>query len=136
MVSIRIRMEGVMSYSLLLAASLTVTIGLVHSWLGEVRLIGPLLHPATRSGLLEKSRFARQVLRFAWHLTTIAWWGTAAVLALLAFGPLAGNSGAVLIALSVTFAVTGAVALVTSRGRHLAWPVFLAIAGLTLSPLL
>jgi hypothetical protein len=29
---------------------------------------------------------------------------------------------------SVTFLVTGVIVLVTSRGRHLAWPVFLSIA--------
>ena len=29
---------------------------------------------------------------------------------------------------SATFLVTGVVVLVTSRGRHLAWPVFLIIA--------
>jgi len=29
---------------------------------------------------------------------------------------------------SATFLVTGVIVLVTSRGRHLAWPVFLLIA--------
>jgi len=76
------------------------------------------------------------VLRFAWHLTTIAWWGAAAVLALLALGPLAGSSGAVLIAISATFAITGAVTFASSRGRHLAWLAFLAIAVLAVLPLL
>ncbi len=66
-----------LSTSLLLAAVLTFLVGAVHSWLGERKLIGPLL-----------------ALEVA----------------------------------SATFLVTGVIVLVTSRGRHLAWPVFLIIA--------
>lgn len=107
------------------AAALCVVIGLVHSWLGERRLIGPLL--AAREGLLQR-RFARNVLRFAWHLTTIAWIGIGA--ALVAFAGVAadiGSSRAVL-AIAATMLVTGVVILATGRGRHWAWPVFFAIA--------
>lgn len=117
-----------MSAPLLTAAVLLVAIGLVHSWLGERRLIGPLLAPATRTGLLEKSVFARRVLRFAWHLTTLTWVGIAAVLTMLARGPLEASGRATLWALAVTMAATGLVILWTGRGRHWAWPVFVAIA--------
>ena len=36
--------------TLAIAAFLTITIGMVHSWLGERRLIGPLLSPQRREG--------------------------------------------------------------------------------------
>ena len=121
--------------SLLAAATLTVGVGLVHSWLGEVRLIWPLVAPGKRMGILEKSAFARGVLRFAWHLTTVAWWGFAAVLVVLAQTQVTGQDRIVLIAIAVMFAMTGLIALIASRGRHLAWPVFLAIAGLAIVPL-
>jgi hypothetical protein len=67
-----------------------------------------------------------RTLRFAWHITTIAWWGFAAMLVLAARGAL--TAATALQALSVTMLVTAVVILVASRGRHLAWPVFTAIA--------
>lgn len=119
--------------TLLLAAVLAVVLGGVHSWLGERRLIGPLLDPDRREGLLARSAFSRQVLRFAWHLTSVAWWGMGAVLALLAVSPLDTQGRLAVAAVAGTFLVTGAVILITSKGRHLAWPVFVAIAGLSLA---
>lgn len=119
-----------------IAAILTFVIGIVHSWLGEVRLIGPLVSPKQRTGMLASSSFARQVLRFAWHLTTLAWWGFAAILAWLALSPLQDQSRTVLLVIGLTFLITSMVTLITSRGRHLAWPVFLTIAGLCVVPLL
>lgn len=119
------------------AALLTFLIGAVHSWLGEWRLIGPLLAPEQRQGRLASSAFARGVLRFAWHVTTIAWWGIgAALIALAASAPLDRQGRLVLAIIAVTFLVTGLVTLIAGRGRHLAWPVFLAIAGLSAAPLL
>lgn len=122
--------------TLLVAAILTIAIGAVHSWLGERRLIGPLLSPELRQGPLASSPFARQVLRFAWHLTSIAWWGIGAILAVLAFSPLDPQSRLMVAVIGATFLASGIVTLVASRSRHLAWPVFLAIAGLSLAPLL
>ncbi len=121
---------------LLAAGILAVALGVIHSWLGEQRILGPLLAPARRQGILASSAFVRQVLRYAWHLTSLAWWGMGAVLAALAFSPLDPQGRIVLACLGVTFLVTGIVILVTSRGRHLAWPAFLAIAGLSAAPLL
>jgi len=116
-----------LSTSLLLAAALTFLVGAVHSWLGERKLIGPLLAPEGRQGLLARG-WARRVLRFAWHLTTVAWWGSAATFVALARGPLGAQGRLTLEVASVTYLVTGLIVLVTSRGRHLAWPVFLIIA--------
>ena len=121
--------------SLVFAAILTFAIGMVHSWLGEVRLIGPLTAPGSREGMLAKSAFARQVLRFAWHLTTVAWWGIALILIALALKPQEGFGDVILLIISATFFVTGLVTLVTSRRRHLAWPVFFAISILSVLPL-
>lgn len=122
------------STALFVAALLVFAIGAVHSWLGERMLLGPLLAEGRRAGMLDKSEFARGVLRFAWHITTVAWWGMGAIL--LAYSRMAPDAGQRmgLIVLAVTFLTTGVIILAVSRGRHLAWPVFLAIAGLTLAP--
>jgi hypothetical protein len=122
--------------SLAAAAVLTIAVGLAHSILGEQRLIGPLLDPDRRQGLLAKNQFSRGVLRFAWHLTTLAWWGFAAIFAVLSTVPLAGHDSIILAVSAIMFGLTGLIALITSRGRHLSWPVFLAIAGLLVAPLL
>lgn len=124
------------SSALFAAALLTFAIGAIHSWLGERKLLGPLLAEGRRAGMLEKSEFARGVLRFAWHITTIAWWGMGAVL--LAYSQMAPDAGLRIgsIVMAATFLVTGLIILAVSRGRHLAWPVFLAIAGLVLVPML
>ncbi|HEV2674486.1 MAG TPA: hypothetical protein VGV37_08090 [Aliidongia sp.] len=123
-----------MEIALLVSAGLTVLLGIVHSGLGEARIIGPLLAPESRTGLLAKSAFARGILRFAWHLTSIAWWGMAAILAACALAVPA--LPAALTAISATLAVSGLIVLAMSRGRHLAWPVFLAAAGLAALPIL
>ena len=124
------------NWSLLVAATLLFFCGVVHSWLGEIRLIGPLLAPETRSGPLARSEFSRRVLRFAWHVTSIAWWGTGAILAAIALAPPADIQRPILIATAVTYIVTGILVLICGRGRHLAWPIFLAVGALCLAPLI
>lgn len=119
--------------TLLTAACLLLAIGIVHSWLGEVRLIAPLLGPEGRQGIL-RHKFSRGVLRFAWHITTLAWWGFAAVLVALAMSPVTDQGRVILTIIAATFFVTGFIVLVASRGRHLAWPVFLAIGALAIAP--
>ena len=121
-------------FLLMSAAVLTVLIGVIHSWLGEHRLIGPLLSPQHRSGMLAKSVFARRVLRFAWHLTTLTWWGIAALLIALAWSPLDETGRMVLTIIAFTFLLLGTATPIVGRGRHLAWIVFYAIAALSMSP--
>lgn len=125
------------SPSLVAAAGLTVLVGILHSWLGERRLIGPLLAPGQRSPLLDRSAFYRNVLRFAWHLTTVTWWAFAAVLLVLAAVPvLTATDKIVLAIIAVMFGSSGIVTLVMSRSRHISWPFFLAIGVLSAIPLL
>lgn len=121
--------------SLLIAAVLAIALGVAHSWLGERRLIGPLLSSENRVGLLASSTFARNVLRFAWHITSIAWWGMGAALAVLATSNLDAQGKQAVVVLAATFLVTGLVIFAASRGRHLAWPVFVAIACLSVVPI-
>ena len=125
-----------MNAALLVSAGLTALLGIVHSGLGEARLIGPLLAPEGRTGLLARSAKARSILRFAWHLTSLAWWGLAAVLGALALAAPGRSETAVLAVVAVTLASSGLIILATSRGRHLAWPVFLLAAGLAVLPIL
>lgn len=117
--------------ALFAAAGLTVLVSVIHSWLGEIRVIGPLLAIDSRPGVL-RSPFLRQVIRYAWHLTSLAWIGMAAALAALAIMPSSPAGKTAVLIIAGTFLLHGAIVLAISRGRHLAWPIFLAIGGLGL----
>jgi hypothetical protein len=67
-------------------------------------------------------------LRFAWHITTIAWWAMALLLFLGHQGSL--NATSVLHVLAGTALASAALPIVFTRGRHLSWVVLLIVAGL------
>ena len=71
----------------------------------------------------------QNTLRFAWHLTTVAWWGFAALLVLMTGSAISTSQVGQVVA--IVFGIHFLVALVASRGRHLSWIVFLFIAVLT-----
>lgn len=110
---------------LLVAAGLAVLLGAAHSYLGERYILMRLFRRAPLPALFGSDVFTRRTLRFAWHLTTVTWWGIAA--AFWALGR--GGAGDGIRVLAVTFLVSGMITVVASRGRHLAWIVFLAIGG-------
>src|SRR5437016_9525961 len=106
------------------ASILTLAVAAAHSYLGERYILIRLFRTAAIPHLFGSDVFMRRTLRLAWHLTTIAWMGAAALFWVLGRGP--PRDG--IRVLSGTFLITALVILVGSRGRHLAWPVFLAIA--------
>jgi hypothetical protein len=118
-----------MNASLLMAAGLAVLLAVAHSYLGERHILMRLLRRPDLPRLFGGIEFTKLTLRFAWHLTTVAWVGFAAILAGQALRPAAPwrVQGQVIAA---TFALSGILALVGSRGRHLSWVVFFAIAAL------
>lgn len=116
-----------MSPYLATGAVLAFGIGLAHSYLGERYVLIRLFRRPNLPKLFGSVRFTRRTLRFAWHLTTIAWWGFGAQMALAASSPVAA-AGYVLEAIAWTFGASAVVTGIASRGRHLAWIVFLAIA--------
>lgn len=111
---------------LFVAGLLSFAVGLAHSVLGEKYILMRLLRRPELPKLFGDTKFTARTLRFAWHLTTVAWWGFGALLVLAARGLL--SAGNTLLVLGATMATTAVAILVASRGRHLAWPVFLVIA--------
>jgi hypothetical protein len=109
----------------LVAACLCVALGLAHSYLGERYILMRLFRRSDLPKLFGGTEFTVRTLRFAWHLTSVAWWGAAALFVQLAQGPIAATGVAMVLA--VVFLVSAGVTLLASRGRHFAWPVFLAI---------
>lgn len=115
---------------LLVAALLAFAVGIAHSVLGEKYILMRLFRRPDLPALFGDATFTIRTLRFAWHATTIAWWGYGAMLLLASRGML--SAGNTLLVLAATMAATAVMILVASRGRHLAWPVFLAIVLLSL----
>jgi hypothetical protein len=114
------------------AGVLAILIGAAHSILGERYIISRLLRRKDLPHLFGSDLFTRHTLRFAWHLTTVAWCGFALMLLQAARGPSSLSAHEILQITAATFAASAVVALVGSRGRHLSWMVFIAIAILAL----
>lgn len=114
-----------MKLVLYLAAFLAFGIGVFHSLLGEKFILMRLFRRVDIPHLFGSADFTIRTLRFAWHLTTLAWWGFAALLILMAHPPL--NLKSVATVIGFTFIAHFVVAVVGTRGRHLSWIVFLVI---------
>ncbi len=117
--------------SIQLCAVALVATSLVHSILGERRLIGPLL--AQRHGILSRD-LARFLLRAVWHFMTILFWILAAA---LWFGASSTDSAVtVLLALTaVGIGGAGVYDAIGSRGQHVGWPMLVLIGLLAASGL-
>ena len=102
-----------------LAAATMVVVALVHAILGERRLIGPML--AVNSGITAVP-LARQVLRFAWHMTSALMILCAVVVAWPRTDP------ALIAIIGAVWLAAGLFDGAYTRGRHIGWP-FLTAAG-------
>jgi ketosteroid isomerase-like protein len=116
-----------MSVSLLVAAALAVLLAVAHSYLGERYILIRLFRRPDLPKLLGGVEFTKDTLRLAWHITSVLALGLAGLLAAHAVGT---DARTPLLIVAAAFAASGLVALVASKGRHLSWIVFLAIASL------
>ncbi|MBI3885267.1 MAG: hypothetical protein HY302_06005 [Opitutae bacterium] len=106
---------------LLVAAFALAVVGIMHSYLGERRVLRPLLALPDLPKLGGSRAYMAAVLRWAWHLTSVAWWGTAATLVVIWAG---GGTAAVGVVLAATFALHAGIILLAGP-RHPALPLFL-----------
>jgi hypothetical protein len=115
---------------LLIAAVLLVVLGIAHSFLGERFILVRLFKRGKLPKLLGSDSFTQGTLRFAWHLTTVAWVGFAAILVSVRTTGQVDTVHA-LYMVSVVSVLSAVLAAWFTRGRHLSWIVFLAVAGLS-----
>lgn len=104
----------------------------VHSLLGERRLIGPLLRQ--RDGILAHS-LARFLLRVVWHFMSILFWIIAAALVASSTSPDAALR-VLLAATAIGIGGAGIADAIGSRGRHVGWPMLVLIGVLAAAALL
>lgn len=113
---------------LIISAFLAIFLGLVHSYLGE-RYILIRLFKRELPKLLGNDWFTKRVLRFAWHLTTVAWFGFAAILFILS-NPSDDIQQQVLRVIAAVFLISGLFSAAFTRGKHISWVFFWTISGL------
>jgi len=109
-----------------IAALLLICLGLIHSYLGEKYILKRLFKRTNIPHLYGSDDFTKNTLRFAWHITSFAWFGIAFV---LAFETMPSNL--LLYTMSLVFLVSSFVSGYFSKGKHLSWLCFLAISFLT-----
>lgn len=117
-----------MSYWLYAASALLISVAIAHSYLGERYILRRLFRRTEIPKLFGGTEFTVRTLRFAWHITSIAWFGFAALFILLAMSP--EPSRAMSGVLAGTLIATCLAIFVGSRGKHLAWIVFLVTGGI------
>ncbi|CCN82504.1 conserved hypothetical protein [Vibrio nigripulchritudo SFn27] len=105
-----------------LAALLLVVVTFAHSYLGERYILIRLFKHDNLPKLFGSDDFTKKTLRFAWHVTSFAWLGLAAILVALAQPDLSKHLIGKIIA--ITFAIHFLIALFGSKGKHLSWVVF------------
>ncbi len=113
---------------LAVAAALATLGGILHSVLGERLILGRL----SAEGLppvLGSTDFTKRILRLMWHGISIAWWGMAAILVVLANITDLDTTGVRIAAVvALTFLASSVFSFVHTRGKHFSWGLFLAIA--------
>jgi len=117
---------------LLFAAVLAVAVAVAHSWLGERYIIRRLLRRSDLPRLFGDDSFTRATIRYAWHLTTVAWFGLAGVLVVLS-GSTQRLTPTLLFVVAGAFFASALLAIVSTRARHLSWIVFVIIGTLCLA---
>lgn len=110
-----------MSLLHLSAVAMSVT-ALAHSVVGEARLISPLLE--RRIDLL--SGYRANLVRFAWHFTSLLMLATALVVGW------PGTPGPVVTTTGALWLLAGVLDAVLTRGRHIGWPLLSAAGVLAL----
>ena len=111
------------------AAAVAMSTAVLHSYLGERFILIRLFRRSNLPHLFGSDVFTKRTLRFAWHLTSVAWCGFGALLVLLARQPSLGEGARItLLVITWTFGVSAVYAFSASRGRHFSWVLFGAIA--------
>lgn len=119
-----------MTQLLYFAAFLVVVLGIAHSVLGERYILVRLFRRNDLPKIFGSSEFTVRTLRFAWHITTVAWMGFAVLLVQIAQGSLTPSGTAQVI--GYTSIASGLLPLVMTRGRHLSWVVFFVVGAILL----
>ncbi len=131
-----------MNVYLLVAAAVLFFVGIMHTVLAEWGGARRLVRRITQSEIFDSSDtqdlLARQIVRLAWHLTSLSWCGIASALAFMSFSELTESRVIVVRIFGLTFLLHSVLSLVLARGKHPSWYLFLIVSAFcflaTISP--
>lgn len=109
---------------LLIAASILIILGVLHSVLGEKFILIRLFRRDNLPKIYGSDAFTKGTMRFAWHITSIAWFGFASLLLMHS----EGSSENILYVVSLVFLLSAALSVYFTKGKHFSWWLFLAVA--------
>ena len=109
-----------------LAAFLLVAVAVAHSYLGERFILTRLFKRDNLPKLFGSDNFTKRTLRFAWHVTSVAWLGFAAII--IALAQAQPDVQILVKIIAATFAIHFAISFFGSAGEHLSWIVFGAVS--------
>lgn len=112
---------------LIVASILLIMCGVIHSYLGEKLILTRLFKLENLPHLYGSDNFTKGTLRFAWHITSLAWFGFAF---LLSFTEKPSNS--ILATISIVFLLSALLSIYFTKGKHFSWLFFSIISLLTL----
>ena len=92
-----------MAFLLYFAAMALLVLAIAHSYLGERYILIRLFKRDNLPKLFGNDSFTKRTLRFAWHLTSIAWLGLAGILVVLIQPTI--EPKLILLIISATFAI-------------------------------
>ena len=98
---------------------------LAHSILGERLFVPQIQSQMTWAGGDKSAAFKRQVVRLAWHATSVMWAGFAALLIAMSVGY--NDTRSFCLISAATFAVVLVMTGPVTSWRHVGWPVFAVI---------
>lgn len=116
---------------LLTAALLIFLTGCAHSFLGERYILVRLFDRGNLPRLFGGTEFTAGTLRFAWHITTVAWWAIALLLVFASRDAL--STATVLYVIAGAALASAVLPIVFTRGKHLSWVVFILVGLLVLA---
>ena len=101
----------------LTAAALCIITAFIHSYFGEQRLLSPLI--GSNHGVMSAD-LAKQVVRFAWHWTSLLWILVALYLISAALSD--NHSHWLVLLVGVVHLVAGCIDGIITKGKHIGWP--------------
>jgi len=108
---------------LLTAAIILVTCGIAHSFLGEKYILSRLFRRDNVPHIFGSDEFTKGTLRFCWHITSIAWFGFAALLI--------NSQGIDIFSLNVigtVFLLSSLFSMYFTKAKHLSWLALLMVS--------
>jgi len=100
---------------MLIAAAITIIcVGLVHSMLGERKVITPLNEAQALTA------YHRRLIRVSWHVVTLFWFAIAAHLIAMHVWP-GQERRSFLVIMMAIFGFMAILALIASKGRHISY---------------